>query len=87
MRQIVARQIVASAGCTRYSEPDVANNSPLLADGFLGQVLLFLEIPNPSHEVWAQLEEAHREAVLGKLAQLIAKTALSESQREENDND
>ena len=49
--------------------------------------LLFLEIPNPSREVWVQLEEAHREAVLGKLAQLIAKTALSESQREENDND
>jgi len=49
--------------------------------------LLFLEIANPSREVWVQLEEAHREAVLGKLAQLIAKTALSESQRQENDND
>ncbi|MGH7383208.1 MAG: hypothetical protein ACREKR_13440 [Candidatus Methylomirabilales bacterium] len=49
--------------------------------------LLFLEIPNPSRKVWAQLEEAHREALLGKLTQLIAKAALFESQREETEND
>lgn len=49
--------------------------------------LLFLEIPNPSREVWAQLEEAHREALLERLAPLIARAALSESQREETEND
>lgn len=49
--------------------------------------LVFLEIPHPCREVWAQLEEAHREVLLQRLASLIAKAALSESQREETEND
>lgn len=49
--------------------------------------LLFRDVPNPSQEVWEQLDERHREALLEKLAQLMAKAALSEPQREENDHD
>jgi hypothetical protein len=49
--------------------------------------LLFRDVPNPSQEVWEQLDETHRGALLEKLAQLMAKAALSEAQREENDHD
>lgn len=47
--------------------------------------LLFRDVPNPSQEVWEQLDETHRGALLEKLAQLMAKAALSEA--EENDHD
>ena len=49
--------------------------------------LLFRDVPNPSQEVWEQLDETHRGALLEKLAKLMAKAALSEAQREENDHD
>lgn len=47
----------------------------------------FLEIPKPHREVWEQLGEAQREALLERLAQLIAKAAVAKTDKEKNDDE
>ena len=46
--------------------------------------LPFLENPPPPHntEIWEQLDNTQRAAALGKLAQLIARTAETGTQQE-----
>ena len=47
-------------------------------------ILPFLENPPPPHntEIWEQLDNTQRAAALGKLAQLIARTAETGTQPE-----
>lgn len=49
-------------------------------------VLSFMEIPEPTQQVWEELDDEHRQAVIDRLSQLITKTALA-SQINEEDTD
>lgn len=43
----------------------------------------FLETPSPSPEIWEPLDNSQRAALLDKLAQLIAKSAVAQTQPED----
>lgn len=49
--------------------------------------LTFVEIPNPSADVWATLEEEQRVAALERLAKLIANAAQPEPSAEDADDE
>lgn len=49
--------------------------------------LAFLDIPCPHENLWAQLDNEQRAAVIEVLARLIAQTALPDTDREENSHD
>lgn len=45
--------------------------------------LIFLDLPCPQKDVWAQLDDAQRQAVVEILARLIARSACPERKQEE----
>ena len=49
------------------------------------QLNLFPQIPLPHEEVWEQLSEADRNALLETLAQLMAKAAIDPTEEQSGD--